>query len=93
MTKGIKIALIVSIILNACLIIGFIYYRNFVKYKSYKQAAMTSQIELKLLETISSELESNDPDKITALKEWLQKNIELGKKNVEIRQQAADNVK
>jgi hypothetical protein len=93
MTKGIKVVFIVSIILNVCLIIGFISFRRYVTYQSFKLAAMSSQAEVQVTKYILSELESDNPEKITALKEMLRKKIENGQKATQTWQQAAESVK
>ncbi|MHC4265388.1 MAG: hypothetical protein ACYSUK_05575 [Planctomycetota bacterium] len=80
MTKGLKVVLIVSLLLNVGLIIGFVSFRNFVKSQIFKETVMTIQAEEKLLKNILSELESDDPANITALKERLRKNIEQAQK-------------
>ncbi len=90
MTKGIKFVLIVSLLLNAGLIIGFWSYHSFVKSQMFKSTVMTIQAEKSLLKNVLSELESDDPAKITALKKRLRKNIEQAQKSEAIWQQAAE---
>jgi hypothetical protein len=93
MTKGIKVVFIVSIILNVCLIIGLISFKSYHTYLSYKIVADSIKTEVRYSKHILSELESNDPEKITALKDWLRENIEIGEKNTEMWQQAIESVK
>jgi len=76
MTKGIKAVLIISLLLNVGLIIGFWSYRSYVKSQNFKLAAINAQAEASILKNVLSELESDDPAKITVLKERLRKNIE-----------------
>ena len=93
MTKGIKVVLIVSLLLNVGLIIGFGCFKSYVRYNCFKLIAMDVQAEASLLKNILSELESDDPVKITALKERLQKHIENAQKIKAIWQQAAEKCK
>lgn len=76
MTKGIKAVLIVSLLLNVGLIIGFWSYKSYVKSQNSKLAAINAQAEASILKNVLSEIESDDPAKITLLKERLRKNIE-----------------
>ena len=89
MTKKIKAVLIVSLQLNVGLIIGFGFYHSFVRSQMFKSAAMTFQAEANVLRNILSKLESDDPEKITALKERLQRDIEQAQKGQAIWEQAA----
>jgi hypothetical protein len=84
MTKGIKVVLIASLLLNVGLIIGFVSFRSFAKSEMFKLVVMTIQAEESLLKNILSELESDDPAKITALKERLRKHIEQAQKQEEM---------
>lgn len=90
MTKAIKIVLIVSLLLNAGLIIGFVSYKSYVKSQTFKLAALTAEAEANLLKNVLSDLESDDPAKLTALKERLRKDIENAEKTKAIWQQAAE---
>jgi len=89
MAKGIKIILIISLLLNVGLIIGFGSYKSYVKSQIFKLAAINAQAEASVLKNVLSELESDDPVKITALKERLRKDIEKAQKSKEIWQRAA----
>ncbi|MHC5075072.1 MAG: hypothetical protein ACYTFM_01390 [Planctomycetota bacterium] len=84
MTKGIKVVLVVSLLMNVGLIVGFVSFRSFAKSEMFKLAVMTIQAEESLLKNILSELESEDPAKITALKERLRKYIERAEKHEEM---------
>ena len=76
MTKGIKVVLIVSLLLNVRLIIGFWSYKSYVKSQGFGLAAINAQAVASILKNVLSEIESDDPAKITLLKERLRKNIE-----------------
>lgn len=89
MAKGIKIVLIVSLLLNLGLIIGFWSFHRFVKSQMFKSVVMTIEAEENLSKNILSVLESGDSRKITELKERLQGNIEKVQKTKAIWQQAA----
>jgi hypothetical protein len=93
MIKGIKVVFIVSIILNVCLIIGFISFRRYYTYQSFKHVADSTKAEVQVNKYILSELESDNPEKITALKDWLRMNIVIGEKTIQLYQQAAESVK
>jgi len=90
MAKGLKVALLVSLLLNAALIVGFLFFRNYVRTEMFKLVATTAQSKVNLLENILSDLDPNDPVKITALKERLHKNIQRSQTTADIWQQAAD---
>ncbi len=89
MTKGIKAVLIVSLLLNVGLIIGFWSYKSYVKSQNFKLAAINAQAVASILKNVLSELESDDPAKITVLKERLRKNIEKAQTAKVVWQQAA----
>ena len=89
MKKGIKIVLIVSLLLNVGLIIGFVSYTSYMKEHTFRFAALSAEAEAKVLKNILSDLDSDDPAKITALKERLRKDIEKAKKASINMQQAA----
>ena len=89
MTKGIKVALIASLLFNVSMVVGFMFYRNHVRSKVFKLAAVTAQAEVSISRSILSELES-DPVNITALKEQLRKNIETALKQKVLWKQGAE---
>ncbi len=89
MSKGIKIVLIISLLLNVGLVIGFVTFKSYVKSYEFQLAAIVAQSEASLLGNVLSELESGDPAKITALKERLRKDIEQAQKVKEIWELAA----
>lgn len=89
MTKQIKIILIVSLLLNVGLIISFGFYKSYVKSQNFKLAAINAQAEESVLKNILSDLESDDPAKIAALKKRLHKDIEKAQKASAIWQKAA----
>lgn len=80
MAKWAKIILVVSLVLNVGLIIGYGYYTSYARAKIFKSAAMSVEFEEKVLKRVLSTLESDDPAKITALKERLPKDIEKAQK-------------
>jgi hypothetical protein len=75
-----KTALIFSLVLNFALITGFGFYKHYVRKTLFQLAALNAQAEVKNLEIIISELNSNDAIKTENLKERLQKQIENAKK-------------
>ena len=89
MTKGIKAVLIVSLLLNVGLIIGFWSYKSYVKSQNFKLAAINAQAVASILKNVLSEIESDDPAKITVLKERLRKDIEKARMAKVTWQQAA----
>ncbi len=89
MVKGLKIGLAVSLVLNAALIIGFWSFREYVGSHSEKATVSIAQAEQAMLKDILSELESNDPARIAALKERLKTQIEAGRVAIAMWQQIA----
>ncbi|MHC4149706.1 MAG: hypothetical protein ACYSR5_09510 [Planctomycetota bacterium] len=79
MKKWGRIALVVSILLNVGLITGLGFCRVFVRSHGFKLAAAHFEAEAGQLEYILSELEPNDPERISSLKEYLRKRIESSK--------------
>lgn len=90
MSKIVKIVLIISLLLNVGLAVGFWSYKSYVTTKSFELAALTARAEASLLKSVLSELESDDPEKIAALKERLRRHIEGAQKSEEIWQRAAE---
>lgn len=76
MSKGLKIMFVSSIVLNIALVIGAIWARSYVRTQSFEMAAMAAESEGRIVKHILKELESEDPNRMEALKERLQKNIE-----------------
>jgi uncharacterized membrane protein len=76
MSKWLKIMFVSSIVLNIALIIGVIWARSYVRKQSYELAAMTAEAEGRLAKHILTELESDEPDRIEAVKKMLQNSIE-----------------
>ena len=89
MTKGMKVIFVASVLLNIILIIGFVLFRNYVKTTMFRGAAMTAQAETMVLKNILTEIDSNDPARIAALKESLPKQIENCQKAAAIWERAA----
>jgi len=90
MKKALTTVLIISLILNAVLIIGFLTYKSYVKKSNFELAAINAQSEASLLTNILTDLDPNDPAKIEALKKRLQDNIKNAKEVEEIWRQAAE---
>ncbi len=80
MGNKVKFVFIVSLVLNAVLVIGFWVYHNFAKSQIFKMAVMVPQAEKNLIVSILPELESGDSERITALEERLRMNIENAEK-------------
>ena len=78
-----------SLILNLGLIIGFVGFRHYVRVTTFQLIATTAQAEVNLLESILSDLESDDPEKTAALEERLRLFKEKRKKTSDIWEQAA----
>lgn len=76
MSKGIKIIFISSIVLNIAFVIGAIWARSYVRAQIFELAAITAEVEGTFAKHILKEIESNDPNKIEALKKRLEENIE-----------------
>ena len=89
MSKWLKIMFISSVVLNIALVVGAIWARSYIRTTNFEIAAMTAETEGSFARHILTELESNDPDKIEALKKQLQKNIEQAEKVADIWRNAA----
>ena len=89
MTKGLKIMFISSVVLNIAFILGAIWARSYVRTQSFELAAITAEAEGTFARHILKELESNDPNRIDALKIRLEKGIEQANDVAEMWHQAA----
>lgn len=89
MSKWLKIMFISSVVLNMAFVIGAIWARNYVTTQSFEMAAITAEAEGNIVKYILKELESEDPNRIEALKERLQKNIEQAEDVAEMWRNAA----
>ena len=78
--KWLKVTLVASLLLNVILITGFVCFKNYMRDTHFKFIATFYEGETKMLENILSDIESNDPARIAALKERLAMNIETGQK-------------
>jgi hypothetical protein len=78
--KWLKTALVTSLLLNVCLVAGFVFFRKYMRDTHFELIATVYEGETRMLEDILSDLESNDPARISALKERLDVNIETGQK-------------
>ena len=84
MVRGIKIALILSLILNVVLIVSFVYYRNYVKTHLPDLLLSIAEAEIKHSKYILLEIESEDPAKIESLKGHLRRSINNSEKNASV---------
>jgi len=89
MARGLKVTLIVSLVLNVGLAVGFLAYRNFVQSHVAAGAVSMAQGEARLLRGILADLESNDPQRTEALKERLKQYISNAETAASAFQQAA----
>lgn len=76
MAKGLKVALVLSLLLNVGLAGGFLGFKSYVGSQMFKMAAMTAEAEGRLLQSVLADIESDDPETIEALKEKLTLSIE-----------------
>ena len=89
MARGLKVTLVVSLVLNVGLAVGFMAYRNFVRSHVATGAVSMAQGEARLLKGILADLESNDPQKTEALQERLKQYIANAETAASAFQQAA----
>lgn len=89
MSKWLKIMFISSVVLNMAFVIGAIWAKSYVTTQSFEMAAITAEAEGNIVKYILKELESEDPNRIEALKERLQKNIEQAEDVAEMWRNAA----
>jgi len=80
MSKWLKIMFISSVVLNIALVTGTIWARSYIRTKNFELAAITAEAEGRLARHILTELESGEPDRIEAVKKFLQLSIENTKK-------------
>jgi uncharacterized membrane protein len=90
MIKWFKIMFVSSVVLNIALIIGVIWARNYVRKQSFELAATTAEAEGKLAKHILTKLESDEPDRIEAVKKLLQNSVENSEKAADMWRQAAE---
>jgi hypothetical protein len=89
MGRGLKIALVVSLLLNVALVVGFLSYRSSVASHTTQGAVSMAAGEASLLKSILADLESDDPQKLEALKERLKVQIATAETAARQFQQAA----
>ena len=89
MAKRLKVALVLSLLLNVGLAVGFLCFKSYVGSQMFKMAAMTAEAEGRLLQSILADVESDDPDRIEALKQKLRVSIENANKAGSVWRQAA----
>ena len=90
MAKGLKISLLVSVLLNVILIIGMVLGRNHVRSSSFRLAAMTAEASVRAHEHMLEVISSEDPSKIKALADSLERQIDEGKKQAANWRKAAE---
>jgi len=90
MAKKMKYFLIVSLLLNVAFIFGFWSFLLYARYTTFHLQALNFRAALNSQKSILSDLESEDLDKIPALKQRLQKSIQVIEKNANLFQAVAD---
>ena len=90
MVKWLKIMFVSSVVLNIALVVGVIWARSYVRTKNFELAAMTADAEGRLAKHILTELESDEPDRIEAVKKLLQSNIETAEKAADLWRDVAE---
>ena len=90
MSKWLKIIFVSSVVLNITLAIGVIWARSYVRNQSFELAAMTAEAEGRLAKHILTELESDEPERMEAVKKLLQSNIETSEKAAEMWRDVAE---
>jgi hypothetical protein len=90
MSKWLKIMFVSSVVLNIALVIGAIWVRSYVRKQSFELAATTAEAEGRLAKHILKELESDEPDRIEAVKKLLQNSIENTEKAADMWRQVAE---
>ena len=90
MSKWLKIMFVSSVVLNIALVVGVIWVRSYMRTKTFELAAMTAEAEGRLAKHILTELESDEPDRIEAVKKMLQNNIETAKIAADMWRQAVE---
>ena len=73
----------ISLLLNILLIIGFLYFKNYMRSQTFRIAAINSDGNVKRSRFILSTIESGDPNKIDLLKERLRITIETEEWNAD----------
>ncbi len=89
MSKCVRIIFISSLALNALLIMGFVLFRKSVNDDIYKIGVLNAQARATSDRHVLYELQTGDPNKIKALKQYLWDSIELSDKEAEEYRQAA----
>lgn len=84
MSKWHKIMFISSVVLNIALVIGAIWARSYVRTKNFEFAAIHAEAEGRIARHVLTELESDETDRIEALKKQLKKDIEQAEKVAEM---------
>ncbi len=90
MSKWLKIMFISSVVLNIALVTGTVWARSYIRTKNFELAAITAEAEGRLARHILTELESGEPDRIEAVKKFLQLSIENTKKAADMWRDVAE---
>jgi len=90
MSKWLKIMFISSVVLNIALVTGTVWARSYIRTKNFELAAITAEAEGRLARHILTELESGEPDRIEAVKKFLQFSIENTKKAADMWRDVAE---
>jgi hypothetical protein len=89
MTKWIRIILISSLALNVILIVGFVLFKKSMNKSMYKIGVLNAAARATSDRHVLYELETGDPNKIDALKQYLRDSIEMNSKEAEEYRKAA----
>ncbi|MHC4207896.1 MAG: hypothetical protein ACYSTT_24850 [Planctomycetota bacterium] len=90
MSKWLKIMFILSVVLNIALVVGVIWARSYIGTQLAESAAIAAEAEGSIARHILAELESDEPERIEAVKKMLQHNIENAKIAADMWRQAAE---
>ncbi len=90
MPKYLKVSLLISVLLNIILIVGVVLGRNYITSKTFRLTAMTTEASVRFQEHMLEEIRSEDPSRIKALADSLERQIDEGKKQAANWRKAAD---
>lgn len=80
MSRSLKIMLILSVILNVLFIVGTFWARSYITSRDFELAAVNAEAEAGFARQVLTELESDEPARIEALKLRLKRDIEQAEK-------------
>lgn len=89
MVQRLKIALILSVVLNTILIVGILWARMYIRRTSFELAALNSEAQANFAKFVLTEIESGDATRIQTLKKQLTAQIEQGHSKAELWRSAA----